>query len=204
MPPFRYTIDRSLFWNQKEVHERGWSQKMIDMLLDECDETAQNPYYRSAPPQRLFLRQRVEAVERTPEFAAAQRAFEARSCSSRKAADNLRAALSAQVSKLEIKVRVLSQEALLDAAIESYNDWNCERGSRASRDDDRAFLERICVNSIRHELTRYDAALRSTRRKVGRSEANAEIRERVLDAIADAYPHLADECRRQIDGRSSE
>jgi len=59
------------------------------------------------------------------------------------------------------------------------------------------FLHRITVNYLRHELTGYEAVLGSLRGLIGRAEASQLIRGRILAAIAEAYPWLAGECRRQ-------
>ena len=58
------------YLSMKGIIERGWTRTMIDSLLGQPDEEWANPYYRSAPPCRMFLQARVEAAEATTEFAA--------------------------------------------------------------------------------------------------------------------------------------
>ncbi len=57
--------------------------------------------------------------------------------------------------------------------------------------------ERADVNTIRHEYTQYEEYLGEIRGEVGRRGAYLRIKERVLDAIAEEYPELFDECREQ-------
>ena len=48
---------------------RGWTDSLIKTFLGEADKLARNPHYTWAgAPMRLYLLERVEAVERTPAF----------------------------------------------------------------------------------------------------------------------------------------
>ena len=71
-------------------------------------------------------------------------------------------------------------------------------------DRDPVFLDRITVNYIRHELTQYDGALVEVAGQTGIQQAVDAIRARVYEAIADAYPMLADECTRQLERKRLE
>ncbi|MFF4781592.1 hypothetical protein ACFY3E_09880 [Streptomyces griseorubiginosus] len=52
------------------LRARGWTAGMIRRLLGEPDLRRANPYFRTAPPTRLYSVERVEAVERSEEFRA--------------------------------------------------------------------------------------------------------------------------------------
>jgi hypothetical protein len=67
----------------------------------------------------------------------------------------------------------------------------------ATPESDKAFLERIEVNYIRHNLTKYDTALETMAGRIGVHEAVVKIKFMLLDAIAEKYPYLADECQNQ-------
>jgi hypothetical protein len=67
----------------------------------------------------------------------------------------------------------------------------------ATLESDPSFLQRITVNYLRHRLSRYDSELERLFGKVGVRDAYAALNLKVYSAIADAYPELADECRRQ-------
>lgn len=70
----------------------------------------------------------------------------------------------------------------------------------ASVSSDARFLQRICVNWLRHVGSNYDAhrnAIRKLSNSRDRDAVGAIIKGRVLKEIAVAYPVLADEARRQ-------
>lgn len=50
------------------LKSRGWTDSLIKTFLGEPDKLARNPHYSSSAPMRLYLLERVEAVERTPAF----------------------------------------------------------------------------------------------------------------------------------------
>ncbi|MFD5402102.1 hypothetical protein [Streptomyces griseorubiginosus] len=52
------------------LRARGWTAGMIRRLLGEPDLRQANPYFRTAPPTRLYSVERIEAVERSEEFRA--------------------------------------------------------------------------------------------------------------------------------------
>ncbi|MEU5039793.1 hypothetical protein [Streptomyces griseorubiginosus] len=52
------------------LRARGWTAGMIRRLLGEPDLRQANPYFRKAPPTRLYSVERIEAVERSEEFRA--------------------------------------------------------------------------------------------------------------------------------------
>jgi hypothetical protein len=44
-----------------DLRERGWTLTLIVRLLGEPDDLRRNPYYKKAPPMRLYAADRVEA-----------------------------------------------------------------------------------------------------------------------------------------------
>jgi hypothetical protein len=64
--------------------------------------------------------------------------------------------------------------------------------------------DRVCVNYIRHRLSNYDQYLkeRICQRTLGTDLAVRMVRRRTYEAIAEAYPQLAEECQRQKAFRS--
>jgi hypothetical protein len=167
------------------------------------DRTAPNPHYRKAAPMQLYARERVAAwvSAHAEEIAAARR----RSKTAKMVARSKARDVVAAAEKLHVSVEVLDDAQVRSLALASYNaareffadlnedyDWQ-----PADADADPAFLERITVNYIRHELTDYDRELERVAGQVGVGAATAVIRRRVYEAIAEAYPQYADECRRQ-------
>jgi hypothetical protein len=69
------------------LKERGWTESMIRDLLGEPHLRVDNPHYKTAAPMRLWRLQRAEAVEATPEFAAARERGERQCAAAAKAAE---------------------------------------------------------------------------------------------------------------------
>ncbi|MGA5450661.1 hypothetical protein ACPCVO_28895 [Streptomyces umbrinus] len=63
---------------------------------------------------------------------------------------------------------------------------------------DPSSLDRWKVDYLRHRLSPYDELLEGLSSREGRGRAAALLRQRILAAIAEAYPGLAAECERQM------
>jgi hypothetical protein len=183
------------------LRERGWTPVMVRDFLGEPDDTRPNPRYRSAAPMRLWTLAKVEAAEASREFGGRKAEAEARSAAGKARAAEKAQELAERVSSIEVNVPRLPRADLIRRACDSYNAWS--QDFRATPGSSPEFLDRICVNYLRHELTDYERALESLYGQVGRADARDIIREKVYNAIADAYPDLAAECRRQELTRSA-
>lgn len=186
---------------------RGWTEAGIKRFLGEPDKRVQNPRYKSSPPARLYALARVEACEATDEWQAWRAKAEVRSTIGRKAAQARKAALLAEVKQRPILVPVYPMDVLARMAVTHRNQIQAEYADRRGDwgDYDPATVEsaspdalqRWCVNALRHACTNYDADLDGLYGQVGKQEAAQMVRRTVLDAIAAAYPTLAQECERQ-------
>lgn len=188
------------------VKERGWTDALIRDFLSEPDETRPNPRYRVAgAPVRLYRLSRVEEAEAVEEFKARLEKARVRSAAGKKAAGKKREELKALIAGVVINVERRPLDQVRAEAITHYNERNSALSWRypyreygyATPNSDHDFLERITVNYVRHELTAYDGLWQSLYGQVGRDEAYILLRDRVLAAIAETYPDLADECRSQ-------
>lgn len=183
---------------QSVLQRPGWSAAILKKLLGEPDERKERGSRYA--PLCLYAVERVVAAEASPDFAAAQAKREAASARSRAVAERKRNELLDRIDAMPIIVRVVKNPEA--RAIESYNQRQIDIGryenANASKNSDPAFLRRITVNYIRHELTEYDANLDSTFGQIGTDAANARIRNRVLLAIAEAYPALREEALNQM------
>lgn len=191
------------------LRARGWTDGLIRRFLPEPCGTRPNFYSRTGPPIRLYLPARVEAVEATAEFRAALAAAAGRKAGAKRAVESKRAALHAHIAAIAVEVPQLEIGELVEAACHHYNrraadraerrSW-CDEGYRsrpATTASDRAFLDRITVNYVRHALPAYEDELDALFGRVGAREGYVEIKRRVLAAIGAAYPHLVAECERQ-------
>ena len=108
--------------------------------------------------------------------------------------------MRADVAEIAIHIRRLERERLISRACWHYNHRAADRGDFYPFADERCdqdFLDRISVNYLRHSLTAYEQQLSRFFGRVGQAEAYQEIKQKVLNAIGEAYPWLAAECQRQ-------
>jgi hypothetical protein len=186
---------RNTFLMKCQVKERGWTGTLIEKFLPDPDKTSVNPHYRSGPPIQLYSLARIVRMERTKRFREAiEKAAKCKEAS-KKAVKTKTAKMEEYLSSLTINVPELTLDELQRRALDHWrsiarDDWEGDGGSD--------WEDRIAVNYLRHEFTSYEKELEFIAGKVGRSDAYLRLFEIVLDAIADAYPHLMIECSRQI------
>lgn len=112
--------------------------------------------------------------------------------------------LKNNLAQIEIQVPRLQREVLIRRACSHYNQLKTDRTSScrpwtvATPNCEPEFLERICVNYLRHQLSPYESHLEQLRDSNNFDAAYLEIFEKVCDAIAAAYPWLKDECEEQL------
>jgi hypothetical protein len=179
------------------LRERGWTDAMIREYLGEPDATRPNPRYWSAAPMKLYLAERAEAAEASPEWVERERLGARRRAAGVTAADRKRAetqALARQLAAVLVSSLVVPADPRR-AAIEAYNNWHSASctcpgwrdlgfcGKHADASDSPDFLHRITVNYARHELTGYDRAYNQLARRTGRENAHVILRSAVNAAI---------------------
>jgi hypothetical protein len=189
--------------------ERGWTDKLIKEFLSVPDLTKPNPNYKSGPPMLLFDTDRIEKIEQTEEFKAQKPDTEKRKkrqASAKKAVETKMQRMREWLNTVEIHVPVFDKSELINRACSNYNtflrlppstDYDCDYYVTATADSDPEFLDRICVNYLRHRLTKYEKYLDEMSGKVGFEEGYKEIRRKILSKISENYHWLADECKRQ-------
>lgn len=194
------------FCSKSTLKLRGWTEMAIERFLGTHDKEAPNPYYKSAPPMKLYLLSRAESIESSPEYLCFKTKSKSRQESSQKALKTKRHNLLRKVAKMEIFIQRKNIEDTIHDAVKSYNDFKsnmaCERGDfdyqPASTNSDKEFLTRITVNFLRHRCSQYEKILDRIAGKVGKNEAYALLNERIFKQIAQMYPELTEECDRQL------
>ena len=108
------------------------------------------------------------------------------------------------IENIDILIPKISKEKLLEKAIGSYNNMQAEReimnrsfSDQVNKNSDKEFLDRICVNFLRHQLTDYEEILSDISGKVGFSDGYFEIRKKIFFEISNRFPWLRQECERQ-------
>ena len=193
-------INRDKFFNIKQLKERGWTQSKINSWLKEPDATIANPIYRSASPSKLFLIARVKRQEKNKRFIEwidkSKSKRQKLSKTLKEVNANKRRELIMYINSLNITIPKMSYSKLTKLAIEHYNDLWHSRGRYekvATALDDRAFLNRICINMLRHEQEIYEEELYNLFGKIGKEEGYLILKEKVNSEICKIYPLLFEE-----------
>lgn len=201
------------YFTQNELKERGWNLRMIAALLGEPDRLKPNPWYRSSPPIKLFSRSRVMTAEEGETFKAHLVKRARRSLAAAKGVETKKRLMVTLAEKINIKIPALSPDELLMRAVRNYNVHHADRGrwenyttvqALAPWDQPDSFRDRICVNYLRHNCTRYDQILRYLTSRIGRADAHRVLFRRVVEEIGSQYPMLAEEGQQQFDRRFSD
>ncbi|MBD0711885.1 MULTISPECIES: hypothetical protein [unclassified Streptomyces] len=198
--------DRTTYVTHAGVRRRGWTDTMVRQLLGSPDVQGRDPRRWSLAPVRLYLLARVEAVERTPEFAGATVLAPGRSAAAGAYAEQRRTAVLAAVRTAPVEVprlpgpelerRAVLHRRLLEARSPGGPRNRAPGGPRSGPPE--GSLVRWQVSYLRHCLARYEALLDGLYGETGRGEAERLLRRRLYEAIAAAYPPLARECGRRM------
>lgn len=187
------------FIPQSELMSRGWTKSLIERFLPEPDKTKQNPRFRSAAPMKLYSLQRVQDTETSAAFIEAKFRLQRRRAGAKAGAEKKQQQLLELVSQMKIQVPLLDRDTLILEACDNYNRASpiSDCLTDATPVSDVVFLNRICVNYLRHCLTDYEDQLRTIASRVGKNAAYVALKTRVLKAIGEKYDWLARECNRQ-------
>jgi hypothetical protein len=114
-------------------------------------------------------------------------------------------------AKVDVSIAQLAPGLLVRRAISHYNSRLGPGDRRATIESSAPFLQRLCVNFLRHTGSNYDAHRNSIRATGGQALSDSVgliVRERVLAEIARSYGWLAEEAQRQAqtltDGQHSQ
>ena len=192
--------------------ERGWTDKLIKTFLPEPDLVLPNPRFRSGADMQLFKVSRIELIEKSEEFKAQEQGTAKRKASAKKAVETKLERLQEYLANVKIEVPVLSKDELIKRACQHYNSiqsWRENEGRKtcgmtADKYSATDFLERICVNYLRHALTKYEQHLDEISGKVGVYDGYLEIRHKIFEKISGVYPWLKVECLRQEEYKKNE
>ncbi|MGW8767531.1 hypothetical protein ACWGN5_34120 [Streptomyces sp. NPDC055815] len=197
--------DRTTYVTLAGVRRRGWTDAMVRDLLGTPDVQGRDPRRWSLAPVRLYLLARVETVERTPEFTETAALCRSRASAAGVHAERRRAAVLTAIRAQPIEVPRLPGPELERRAMRHRHLLGARSpGPRReavppeSTPAPAGALVRWQVSYLRHALARYESLLDGLYGETGRGEAERLLRRRLYEAIAAAYPPLAQECRRRI------
>jgi len=195
------TKDKPKCLTKTALLARGWSEKAIRELLP-APEEARNPRYACASPMLLWPEAEVEEREQTEEFREFARRKAARSAGAKRAAEKKAGDLLEEISSCEIDIKPVDIGTLRKLALRHVQEraaarWWTEYDPDTAHADEPT-VRRWMVNYVRHQMTGYDANCMRLFGRVGRRQGYYLLRNRVLSRIAEVYPNLAEECRRQM------
>ncbi|MEU6377909.1 hypothetical protein [Streptomyces sp. NPDC046909] len=177
---------------------RGWTTgDLVHRLLGPPDRLSIDPRVRTAPAVRLYRVERVEAAERSHEFR--QRA---------EALERIRTE-PIDVPRLDpgkLALRAVGHRAREELRQGRTGDEVCTGRPRDRVSRDRASLDPWKVGYLRERVSSaYDLLLAAPTRPGNPDQAaHGLLQQRICDAIAEAYPALAEECARQAAGPGAE
>jgi len=205
---------------------RGWSQRLVDTVLGEPHALADNPHYKCAAPMRLYYRAHVETLEQLPDVHAAierslnQSASKKRSNIARRETEEIEqrqraeawakaeaeretkraqdeAELFKNIWETPVTVTAMDRWELEEKAVRHHAAWY--RNGRATQVNS---LPRQALDALVLEYIELHLLVWQQNKTVELSRKRAKdwyrtIGTRISDAVAAAYPHLAETCRRQ-------
>lgn len=170
-----------------QLRSRGWTDTLIQHHLAVHDETRPNPKYPNAGNRmKLYRLTRVEEAEASDAFQKALLRSNARKAAARKGVATKSEKMQDYLDNLTIAIDSIEKDTLIGLAKEN---------SRSKL----LPVEQDCVNYLRHVASKYEDELQNLYGKVGANDAYFDIKEMVLNAIAEKYDWLSDECDRQIE-----
>ena len=185
-------INKSLYYAVPDLKQKNWTDTLINRYLKEPDDYAPNPHYRCAAPMKLYLRKRVDRVEKKEAFLADREKSIKRSRSAYAGVCTKYNKIIEYVTNLKIVLPDYGEEELFERAVSHYCDYQCylgryEYSCYGVSSFDMDFLRRISCNYIRHQETSYEEELERMYGKVGVQEAHDILKERIINAIYKKY-----------------
>ena len=178
-----------------ELAARGWTATMVKNLLGDADHPTVRGRRNKIKEAARWDLARVRRVEATAEFEVAAGKAAVRSAAAKESA----AARSTPVLEWARTVEIMPPERmpLDEVRAAGIRHWEV-RAARRPGHRERPGIDRLAVNLLRHEYSRYDELLDEKFGKLGVTEGRWIIRRRVYALIAAVYPELAAECDKQI------
>ena len=183
--------------------DRGWTDALVKQFCPMPDDFCSNPYYRAGPAVRLYRLDRIKVIEASPEFQEAKARTAVRQAAAKKAGATKRSkALTWLTGAAAPVLPALPRAQLEGLAVDHRNDvlgfkgdsdtWITRRRTSAE------LVAGLQIDFIRFRLAAFEAKLRQAVGKQLDEEAARLIGHKILEAIAAAYPWLAEECARRI------
>lgn len=191
------------YYMQSELIEKGITKAIISKFLKEPCMIAKNRN-NSKYPIKLYSINRVNNLYSNLEFIKELEKSKNRKIIAKKAVNTKIEKTLSEYDNIDIFVK--KEDNIVSKAIGSYNNYNSFNFESpiASVDSDNDFLNRIAVNYIRHNLTKYDRMIDSLFSKVGKSEVYKRLNVKIYNEISKVYPEYKNECKNQLNKKLEE
>ena len=113
-------------------------------------------------------------------------------------------AVEIYLNAIKVQVPRMSYNLLVLEACEEYNyrsickSRGCNKFNRATPDGEKPFIERITLNYLPHQLSKYDRYIDDRRGKTFFNEIFIGVNKMVYNAISCQYPMLSEACDIQL------
>lgn len=197
-------ITKEQCYSGKDLLARGWTKSIIAKFAGAPDIEIPFRFMGNDVIAKYYSKASIELIEKSDEFIEQFEKSKTRKESAVKAVETKVNAIIefAWTVPIEITFQDSSLVKITKQAIHHYNErqWDFEHCDAifANVNSDKKFLARITVNYLRHCRSTYDNSLEYYSGKVGVDEAYCIIKTRILSAIANVFPDLAEECNNQM------
>ena len=178
-----------------QIKQMGFTDSIIKTLNIVPTEIKPNPHNKKNF-MKLYSEEHIDSILKSSEFVNLVGKNINRRLGALKSTTTKVEKLMRDIDNLNITIKRIENVELL--ALHQYNEYNITQLRLANVKDDVRFLDRLCVNYIRHELTNYDNSLDFTVGKVGKYKAFNRINEKIYTRIKEVYPQYSEECDRQL------
>ena len=178
-----------------QIKQMGFTDSIIKTLNIVPTEIKPNPHNKKNF-MKLYSEEYIDTILKSSEFVNLVGKNINRRLGALKSTNTKVEKLMRDIDNLNITIKRIENVELL--ALHQYNEYNITQLRLANVKDDVRFLDRLCVNYIRHELTNYDNSLDFTVGRVGKYKAFNRINEKIYTRIKEVYPQYSEECDRQL------
>lgn len=116
-------------------------------------------------------------------------------------------AVEIYLNAIKVQVPKMSYNLLVLQACEEYNyrsickSRGCNKFNRATPDGEKLFIERITLNYLGHQLSKYDRYIDARKGKTFFNEIFIGVNKMVYNAISCQYPVLSEACELQLQSK---
>ena len=178
-----------------QIKQMGFTDSIIKTLNIVPTEIKPNPHNKKNF-MKLYSEEYIDTILKSSEFVNLVGKNINRRLGALKSTNTKVEKLMRDIDNLNITIKRIENVELL--ALHQYNEYNITQLRLANVKADVRFLDRLCVNYIRHELTNYDNSLDFTVGRVGKYKAFNRINEKIYTRIKEVYPQYSEECDRQL------